>query len=120
MRKPGRLFLLCVVVAAVAAIPAVAASGSGSPDATASATKSVTLKNIAFKPATVRIKRNDTVLWRWADGSIRHDVRSLGSRRFKSSRLKTSGTHRVRFSRRGTFRYDCSVHPNMKGKVVVG
>jgi plastocyanin len=59
------------------------------------------------------------VTWRWNDGRTRHNVRSVGTRRFKSSTLKATGTHRVVFRRSGTYKYVCTVHPGMDGAVRV-
>ena len=86
----------------------------------AARTVSVTLKDIEFKPSTVRIKRGDSVRWVWRDGPRRpHNVRPRGSLRFKGSGTRTQGRHTVRFSRQGTHRYVCTVHPGMDGRVVV-
>lgn len=78
--------------------------------------KTVTIKGLDYSPAKVTVKRGDTVTWRFADSGIKHDVRGKG---FRSSALKSSGTHKVRFTKRGTFTYFCSVHGTMRGKVVV-
>jgi plastocyanin len=31
-----------------------------------------------------------------------------------------TGTYTVRFTRPGAYRYVCTIHPNMKGRVIVG
>jgi plastocyanin len=31
-----------------------------------------------------------------------------------------TGTYTVRFRRPGTYRYVCTIHPNMRGRVIVG
>ncbi len=79
----------------------------------------VKLQDIDIKPDTVRVKRGTTVEWRFLDPSASHNVMSRGRKRFRSSPTKLSGTYRVRFRRRGTYRYVCTIHPNMRGKVVV-
>jgi plastocyanin len=83
------------------------------------ATRSVVLRDIAFKPTTVKIHRGDRVRWRWDDGDTPHNVTSRGSTRFKSSTTKSTGTYVARFRRRGTYRYVCTIHPGMAGRVVV-
>ena len=45
---------------------------------------------------------------------------STGTRRFKGSPTKATGTYRVRFTRAGTYRYECTIHLGMTGKVFVG
>jgi plastocyanin len=60
-------------------------------------------------PPTVRVKRNDTVVWEW-EGRNPHNVRvTRGPVRFKSS-TKTSGTYRKKVTRRGTYRIVCTIH----------
>ena len=92
----------------------------GGPAATASArTVEVSIEDIDYSERRVVIERGDRVRWTWRDGDTPHDVRSSGSPRFRSSSLKETGTHVVRFTRRGTYRYVCSIHLNMRGRVVV-
>lgn len=104
-----------VPLAAVAALVTIPAG-----PASAAQTASVSLKNIKFTPKTVKVSKGDRVRWTWKDGSTPHDVASRGSRRFKSSAIKSSGTHVVRFNKSGTYSYVCTIHPGMTGKVVVG
>ena len=107
--------LIPIVTLAVAASPlAVVAAGS----AGAATTRTVTVKNIRYSPSALTIARGDTVRWVWRDGSIRHDVR-FKSGGFKPSRLQSTGSYRLTFKRSGTFRYFCSVHAEMKGRVTV-
>ena len=86
--------------------------------ASAVTTKTVTLKNIRYSPSAVTVTKGSKVRFVWRDGSIRHDVR-FRSGGFKASALKASGTHTLTFRRGGTFRYFCSVHSEMKGRVTV-
>ena len=101
-------------MAAVAFCAAAFPQGAGS-----AGVKRVVLKDIEFTPATVTIRRGDSVRWVWRDPSVSHDVTSRGRLRFRSSATKLTGTHTVRFRRNGTHRYVCTIHPNMTGKVVV-
>jgi plastocyanin len=40
--------------------------------------------------------------------------------RFRSSPTKTTGTYSVRFTRTGTYRYECTIHPaSMRGTIIV-
>jgi plastocyanin len=81
-------------------------------------TKTVTLKNIRYSPAAVTVAKGSKVRFVWRDGSIRHDVR-FKSGGFKPSPLKSSGAYTLTFKKGGTFRYFCSVHSEMKGRVTV-
>jgi plastocyanin len=79
------------------------------------ASANVTLKAMKFSPATVTIRKGGKVTWTWKDGGVPHDVVGSGFR----SRVVASGTFRRTFKKTGTFRYVCSIHAGMKGKVVV-
>ena len=106
--------LAVLVVSAVAAAPA-----AGAHRATIARTTTVVLKNIAFSRHTVRINRGDSVRWRFADAGVSHNVTSRGKPRFRSSRSMQSGTYLVRFTRAGTYRYVCTIHPGMRARVIV-
>jgi plastocyanin len=109
-----RRLIPMVGVAIAAAVPFAAASGA----AGAAATKTVTLRNIAFTPSSVMIHRGGKVRFVWRDGSIGHDVR-FRSGGFKASPLQSSGSETLTFKKKGTFHFFCSVHSNMKGTVKV-
>ena len=76
-------------------------------------------KDIEFRARTVRIHRGDSVRWLFRDAPSSHNVTSRGTPRFRSSVSQQSGSYRVRFTRRGTYRYVCTIHPGMTGRVVV-
>jgi len=96
------------------------AAGLAAPAADAARTRTVAIEDIDYSPRTARISRGDRVRWVWRDGPFtQHNVRSRGSRRFKGSATKAKGSHTVRFTRRGTYRYVCTVHLGMDAKVVV-
>jgi plastocyanin len=100
--------LLAIALFAALALPAGAAS-----------TATVTVKNIDFSKRVVRIHRGDTVRWLFRDAPTPHNVTSRGRPRFASSTSRQSGTYSVRFTKAGTYRYVCTIHPNMAGRVVV-
>ena len=78
------------------------------------ATKRVRVSGFKFTPKTITIKRGDTVRWSWA-GSIPHNVKGSG---FKS-KTNRRVTYRRKFSRKGTYRYVCTLHSSMKVTVKV-
>ncbi|GAA3812738.1 plastocyanin/azurin family copper-binding protein [Nocardioides panacisoli] len=83
----------------------------------ASAAKVVDVDHMSFTPQTVRITVGQAVKWTFND-SVAHTVTpNHGS---WGSGVKTAGqTFRHVFRSAGTFRYHCSIHPEMTGKVVV-
>lgn len=108
---------LAVGAAALAAALAVAAAPADSSSAGATAT--VRLQHIAFTPATVRIRVGQRVRWSWQDPYVLHNLHATGSPRFPGASARKSGTYTVRFTRPGTYRYACTLHPGMAGRVVV-
>ena len=81
------------------------------------ANKRVVVDNFRFSPSTVSVKRGDTVTWSFRRDAAPHNVKGSGG--IKSRSRITTGTYRKRFTRKGTFRYICTLHPNMKGTVRV-
>jgi plastocyanin len=64
-------------------------------------------------PPTVRVNRNDTVVWEW-EGRNPHNVTvTSGPVRFKS-RTQRSGSYRKKVTRAGSYRIVCTVHAGMR------
>ena len=55
------------------------------------------------------------VTWRFVDGSVPHDVKGDGF----ASEIQSRGTFSHRFTQPGEFRYRCTLHAGMDGRVVV-
>jgi plastocyanin len=83
----------------------------------ASATSTVQIKRTGFVPATVTINQDDSVTWRNTD-TINHQVVADGGQ-FASPTLKPNQTYTRAFRGGGTFHYHDSLHPTLKGTVVV-
>lgn len=76
----------------------------------------VFIKNFAFNPAVITIAKGTKVTWVNED-SAPHTATSEGS--FDSGTLSKGQSFSYIFTAAGTFNYKCSIHPSMKGKVVV-
>lgn len=83
------------------------------------ATKTVTLKNIAFSPKRLTISKGSSVTFAFRDGGTTHNVTSVGSRRFSTISSRDSGSRSRKFTKAGTYRYACTLHPGMTGRIVV-
>ena len=81
------------------------------------ANKTVTVKGFKFTPSSVSVRKGDTVTWRFQRDPAPHNVKGSGG--IKSASRITTGTYKKKFTRAGTFRYICTIHPNMKGTVRV-
>jgi plastocyanin len=114
---PRRAILGTLVTATVALAAAVAPAFGGGSVAVV-----VKLKNIKFSPSDVTIVRGQSVTWEFLDGGLltSHNVTSVGKLRFRGSRTMRSGSYTVRFTRAGTYKFMCTLHPaSMNGKVTV-
>jgi plastocyanin len=88
---------------------------AGHASATASAAKKVDIHDFAFHPATIRVKRGGKVAFT-NSSNVTHTATRAS---FDTGPIKPGTTKSVSFAKRGTFAYHCSIHPFMKGKVVV-
>jgi plastocyanin len=111
MRRLGLLAIAALALAAAApALPAAAG---------ARVTKRVTLKDIAFSPRSLTVARGATVRFAFRDGDTTHNVTSTGGRRFRTIANRSSGAVARTFRRAGTYRYACTLHPGMTGRITV-
>ena len=86
--------------------------GTGVPGA-----NEVLIQNMAFAPATITVNAGTTVTWTNKD-AIAHTVTSDNGL-FNSGNIGKNGTYSYTFPTTGSFPYHCSIHPMMKGTVVV-
>jgi plastocyanin len=77
----------------------------------------VNIKDLAFSPATVRIKVGQTVEWVNGD-PLAHTV-TADDKSWGSGFLNQGGRFTHRFTAAGSFPYHCEPHPQMKGTVIV-
>ncbi len=81
---------------------------------------SITIENFAFNPATLTIKPGSTVTWTNRDGVDHTIVADSGSpASFKSEALADGASFSFTFTQPGTYGYYCSIHPSMKGTIIV-
>lgn len=83
---------------------------------TSNTAQSITIESFKFNPETVTIKKGSTVTWINKD-SAPHTATSQNS--FDSGTLSKGQTFTFTFKQEGTFNYICSIHPYMKGKIIV-
>ncbi len=77
----------------------------------------VEIKNFAFSPSTLTVKKGDTVTWTNNDSAAHTVTADDGS--FDTGNISLGGSQTVTFTKSGTFTYHCSIHPMMKGTIVV-
>ena len=77
----------------------------------------VVAKDLAFKPSKVRLAAGGTVTWEFKDGATPHNV--TADDKAYASNNESSGTYSHTYDKPGTYKYTCTIHPAMKGTVVV-
>jgi amicyanin len=100
-----------------AAVPAMVSSGTTAV-ASAARTATVEIANFKFAPPDLTVAAGTTVIWKNADDSP-HRVADIGGA-YASPALDTEGSFSHTFAAPGVYAYICSLHPYMKGKIVVG
>lgn len=78
-------------------------------------TNTITIQNFSFNPAALTVKQGTKVTWINED-SAPHKIKSDT---FNSSNLNKGDKFEFVFNNKGSFDYICSIHPSMKGKIVV-
>jgi len=81
------------------------------------AEETVSIKEFAFSPVSMTITPGTTVRWKNLDGEP-HTIRSVGAA-FRSDALDQNDSFVVKFDKPGTYRYVCSIHPQMIGTIIV-
>ena len=95
-------------------------SGSAASSAVADAppvrgVTTVDAKDLKFIPPAIEVKPGTEVTWRFVDGSVPHNVKGDGF----ASETQSRGTFSHRFTQAGEYRYTCTLHAGMAGRVVV-
>ena len=83
----------------------------------APATLEVKVDNFTFAPETLTVSANSTVTWTNKD-DVPHVIASTDGL-FRSKGLDTDDHYSFRFTKPGTYKYYCSIHPKMTGTIVV-
>jgi plastocyanin len=99
-----------LVGAAMAAAMVTLASATSAP-------KTVKIDNFTFNPERITVAPGTTVTW-LNEGDIPHTIAS-STKLFKSKALDTDDSFSFTFTSPGTYAYFCSLHPHMKGTIVV-
>ena len=110
------LLILACFSAGCYSTPAPAPSAAATP-APAAGGNAIAIKNFAFAPSSLTVKTGTTVTWT-NDDSAPHTVVADGGA-FTSPQLATGSSYPFTFTQAGTYTYHCSIHPSMKGTIVV-
>ncbi len=75
------------------------------------------IQSYSFLPATAAVRVGSTVTWT-NDDPLAHTVTGT-DKGFDSGRMGPGSTFSVTFSEPGTFEYLCTLHQNMKARLIV-
>ena len=74
-----------------------------------------------FSPKSITVSVGTKVVWKNVSDAVHNVVGTAGSAKFKAFNAKFAAGKSVSFTftKRGTYKYYCSIHPYMKGTVTV-
>jgi plastocyanin len=72
-----------------------------------------------FSPSTISVNKGDKVVWKNTSNNLKHTVTAISSNWSKNTKIKAGQSTSFKFTKAGTYKYICSIHPGMSGKVVV-
>jgi hypothetical protein len=80
----------------------------------------IAIKNFAFDPSALTVKSGTAVMWTNLDAAPHAIVFDIGSPvTYSSGSLPPGSSYSLTFTQPGTYMYHCSIHPSMKGTIVV-
>jgi amicyanin len=117
--KSLRMLFYAISIAAIVTAVAVAPRLNSAPisESEPPAGAEVKIDSFAFTPATLTVPVGAQVTWANRD-EIPHNIVTQDET-VKSKLLRTDEKFSFTFTKPGTYSYFCSIHPMMKGKIVV-
>lgn len=96
-------------------IAAAALTAGGHPPAHPATTHVVSVRDDSFSRSAITIARNDRVRWAWRGTADSHNVTSGGGNPARFHSRTRSGSYRYshKFTRAGTYRLHCTIHPDL-------
>ena len=91
--------------------------GSDLRAAPAADANTIVLKDFHFSPMALTVQAGTTVVWKNLDGEPHTVVSDSGL--FRSGGLDQNDSFTFKFDKPGTYKFLCSIHPNMMGTIVV-
>ena len=131
MTSTHRYLTACSLLAMLAALViAIALAGctsntASTPQGTGTAPSNsgpgaVMIKSFSFSPSELTVKQGTAVTWTNQDSVIHTVVSDDGAPdAFTSDSLPQGAAFTFTFTKPGTYPYHCSVHPSMKGTIIV-
>jgi plastocyanin len=86
--------------------------------ADAAKVNTVTINQFKYQPETLTVNAGEIVEWKNED-IVPHSATAINKKDFDSGRIVKGASWRFTANKKGTFNYFCTLHPNMKAKLVV-
>ena len=103
--------------AALVASLVLLSTGAASQSAPGARTRTVTIENMQFSPATLSVHRGDRIAW--VDKDLFPHTVTATSKTFDSGSIAAGGSWTYVANKAGEFSYGCTFHPTMKGLLKV-
>ena len=116
-RRLAIAFVAAVAVASLAGLLAAAGQSATDHGATASRAASERIANFSFRPTPLTVGAGTRVVFSNQDSTAHTATQNGGG--FDTGRIRPGKSAAVTFKRPGTYLFHCSIHPFMKGKIVV-
>lgn len=84
------------------------------------ASGSINIRNMMFTPSQITVAKGGTVTWTNNDTTthtVVDDLSNVGGP--DSGNIPPGGTYSFTFNKTGSFQYHCTIHPSMRGTIVV-
>lgn len=102
-----RLYCLCILFLS---------NCTSTPDKKVPKVYTVAIKQMQFQPAVLKVQKGDTIIFTNED-IVAHNVTEESNKRWSSSPLSTGKSWRLVAEQSAN--YYCTIHPVMKGKLLV-
>ncbi len=94
-------------------------STTTTPSVEVDAALTVEVSDMKYSPAQATVKVGQTVTWKFSDKAP-HNVQGIGDKAMGiNSPIIDKGEWSYTFTQPGTYRYLCSLHPEMRGQITV-
>ncbi len=84
------------------------------------ASGTINIVNMMFTPSQITVAKGGTVTWTNNDSTthtVEDDLSNVGGP--ASGNIPPGGKYSFTFDKTGSFQYHCSIHPSMRGTIVV-
>jgi plastocyanin len=115
-RHRARRFVVGGLFALVAAACSTGTGPVAQAQSSSAQSKPIAVRSLKFEPSKLTVKVGTKVNWLWRE-KIAHNI--VFKDKKYSSKVQNKGSFSTTFDKAGTFKYQCTLHPGMKGEIIV-